>query len=249
MTMRALMRQTSELDALDAHIAAVTDPMVPMEDEGVATASVTPAKGVGVDGEDGRDGRRDDEKRAKKAFSIALEEEIEHMHGRECDAGDNVERGAVARGGGERRTRRRRERWRRDGRRRRGGGDEGEGANWPPSKGPLERIESYDGLSMRRREIGLDARNEHGDTALIVARRWKTAFARGDGEDFGRCRGEFTRGVEWLRRHTLGMSIRSRRCGGLHDERVQGARRDGSRGKHSRATDRRRFSSRPNMGR
>lgn len=47
MTMRALMRQTSELDALDAHIAAVTDPMVPMEDEGVATASVTPAKGVG----------------------------------------------------------------------------------------------------------------------------------------------------------------------------------------------------------
>ena len=48
MTMRALMRQTSELDALDAHIAAATVPTVPTEDEGVATASVTPAKGVGA---------------------------------------------------------------------------------------------------------------------------------------------------------------------------------------------------------
>ena len=84
MTMRALMRQTSELDALDAHIAAVTDPMVPMEDEGVATASVTPAKGVGVDGEAGGAETAATAKRAKKAFSIALEEEIEHMHGREC---------------------------------------------------------------------------------------------------------------------------------------------------------------------
>ena len=86
MTMRALMRQTSELDALDAHIAAATDPMVPMEDEGVATASVTPAKGVGaLTVKPGRAGAGDDdEKRAKKAFSIALEEEIEHMHDREC---------------------------------------------------------------------------------------------------------------------------------------------------------------------
>ena len=172
MTMRALMRQTSELDALDAHIAAVTDPTVRMEDEGVATASVTPAKGVGaLTVKTGRDGTGDDdEKRAKKAFSIALEEEIEHMHDRECATpattssavplhaavarGDAAAARALAPGRGDVDV---------------GGGDEGEGANWPPSKGPLERIESYDGLSMRRREIGLDARNEHGDTALIVA--------------------------------------------------------------------------------
>ena len=112
----------------------------------------------------------DDEKRAKKAFSIALEEEIEHMHDRECATpattssavplhaavarGDAAAARALAPGRGDVDV---------------GGGDEGEGANWPPSKGPLERIESYDGLSMRRREIGLDARNEHGDTALIVA--------------------------------------------------------------------------------
>ena len=81
-----MMRQTSELDALDAHIAAATAATVPTEDEGVATASVTPAKGVGaLTVKTGRDGNGDDdEKRAKKAFSIALEEEIEHMHDREC---------------------------------------------------------------------------------------------------------------------------------------------------------------------
>lgn len=88
-TMRALARQTSELDALDAHIAnsVAASENVGGED-GVATASVTPAKGVGTltvktTRDDGDDATR---RRAKNAFSIALEEEIEHMHDRECCA-------------------------------------------------------------------------------------------------------------------------------------------------------------------
>ena len=45
--MRALARQTSELDALDAHIAnSVASAEDDVGEDGVATATVTPAKGV-----------------------------------------------------------------------------------------------------------------------------------------------------------------------------------------------------------
>ena len=89
-TMRALARQTSELDALDAHIAnSVASAADDVGEDGVVTASVTPAKGVRTltvkTARDDADGEGDAaRKRAKNAFSIALEEEIEHMHDREC---------------------------------------------------------------------------------------------------------------------------------------------------------------------
>ena len=175
-TMRALARQTSELDALDAHIAnSVASVEDVVGEDGVATASVTPAKGVRTltvkTARDDADGEGDAaRKRAKNAFSIALEEEIEHMHDRECATPATTAsavplHAAVARGDAAA------ARALAPGRVDVGGGDEGEGAgaNWPPSKGPLERISSYDDVQMRRREIGLDARNEHGDTALVVA--------------------------------------------------------------------------------
>ena len=179
-TMRALARQTSELDALDAHIAnSVASAEDDVGEDGVATASVTPAKGVRTltvkTARDDADGEGDAaRKRAKNAFSIALEEEIEHMHDRECATPATTAsavplHAAVARGDAAA------ARALAPGRVDVGGGDEGEGegegagANWPPSKGPLERISSYDDVQMRRREIGLDARNEHGDTALVVA--------------------------------------------------------------------------------
>jgi len=179
-TMRALARQTSELDALDAHIAnSVASVEDVVGEDGVATATVTPAKGVRTltvkTARDDADGEGDAaRKRAKNAFSIALEEEIEHMHDRECATPATTAsavplHAAVARGDAAA------ARALAPGRVDVGGGDEGEGegegagANWPPSKGPLERISSYDDVQMRRREIGLDARNEHGDTALVVA--------------------------------------------------------------------------------
>jgi hypothetical protein len=178
--MRALARQTSELDALDAHIAnSVASAEDVVGEDGVATATVTPAKGVRTltvkTARDDADGEGDAaRKRAKNAFSIALEEEIEHMHDRECATPATTAsavplHAAVARGDAAA------ARALAPGRVDVGGGDEGEGegegagANWPPSKGPLERISSYDDVQMRRREIGLDARNEHGDTALVVA--------------------------------------------------------------------------------
>jgi len=172
--MRALARQTSELDALDAHIA---NSVASVEDvggeDGVATASVTPAKGVGTltvktTRDDGDDATR---RRAKNAFSIALEEEIEHMHDRECCATPATTSSAVPLHAAVARGDAAAARALAPGRVDVGGGDEGEGAgaSWPPSKGPLERISSYDDVQKRRREVGLDARNEHGDTALVVA--------------------------------------------------------------------------------
>jgi len=133
---------------------------------------ITNLSGATDDGTDDGTDRRKSARSSTSAFSIALDNELEHRHvclTPAANASAMPLHAAVARADAEatKALLRRGETGERDDDARSGGG-----STWPPPKEPLNRISSTTMLKEFHAEEKLsavEARNEHGDTALAVA--------------------------------------------------------------------------------